>query len=226
MESRRKGRACEILFHMSILGLTPEEIAERARSSAKPPLTLERSLAYGALGFGVAGAVVFAAVGCGRPWMFDAFGAVGPYLVAAALFVLLGGATLGKLVIGPGRVGRFFALFGTAFFAYAALWTAAYFAVGGMAGELAGGLAGTPAAALVIVWAFGARKQGLRIILWLTLASCAGYFLGRVPYALVGGQVGMILFGALFGAVFGLGLGYVLHLAQAKARALLGPPAR
>ena len=209
---------------MSWLGLSPDEIAGRVRSSAAPtqPPSLERSLVRGALGFCLTGAVVFAVVGCGRPWMFRVFGPVGPYLVAAALFVLLGGGALGRLVIGPGGMARFYALFGAAFFAYAAGWTAAYFAVGGVLGELAGGLVGTPAAGLVIGWAFGARRQRPRLVLWLTLASCAGYFLGRVPYALVGGEVGMVLFGALFGAAFGLGLGYALFVAQAPARELLG----
>ena len=216
---------------MSWLGLTPDEIAHRVRSSAipTPPPTLRRSLVEGALGFALTGAVVFAVVGCGRPWMFRAFGPVGPYLVAAALFVLLGGWALGRLVIGPGGVARFYALFCLAFFVYAAGWTAAYFALGGVLGELAGGLVGTPAAGLVIALAFGAGKQLPRLLLWLTLASCAGYFLGRVPYALVGGEVGMVFFGGLFGAVYGLGLGYALFVAQAPARELLGreaPPAR
>lgn len=212
---------------MNWLGLTPDAIAERARSSAASihlP-TRGESLRNGALGLGIASTAVFAIVGCGRPWMFDYFGMLGPYLVAAALFAVLGGVALSRLVIGPARLSRFCLLFTIAFFTYAAVWVAAYFALGGLLGELVASLAGTPAAAMVIAWSFGAKKRWPAIVLWLTAANCAGYFVGRLAYTTPGGEVGMVLWGAIFGAVFGLGFGYVLFLAQEPVRRLLRPPA-
>ncbi len=211
---------------MNWLGLTPDAVAERVRGAAgqTPVPTLRQSLWLGGLGFCLASTAVFVAVGCGRPWMFRYLGPLGPYAVAAALFVLLGGGVLGRLVVGPGRMVRFYLLFCGAFIAYAAIWVAAYFVLGGVPGELVGSIAGTPAAGMVLAWAFGARSQAPRLVLWLTLANCAGYFLGRLPYWAIGGQLGMTLFGALFGAVFGLGLGYALYLAQAPVRRLLSDP--
>src|SRR5687768_1741716 len=94
-----------------------------------PPLS--RSIVIGAIGFGLASLVVFATVAFGERWMYAQLGLWGAYLVWTALFILLGGAALGSLVVGRWRLPRFYLLYGIAFFAYAIGWIGAYFTLRG-----------------------------------------------------------------------------------------------
>ena len=215
---------CRQSRSMNWIGLTPDAIAGRARLSAGQTRfpTQRQSLWYGGLGFCLASTAVFVTVGCGRPWMYRYLGLLGPYVIAAALFVLLGGGILSRLVVGPGRMVRFYLLFSIAFLAYAAIWVTTYLVLGGVIGELVGSVTGTPVMGVVLAWAFGAKKQLPKLVLGLTLANSAAYFLGRFLYWAIGGQLGMILFGVSYGAIFGLGLGYALFLAQAPIRHRLG----
>jgi hypothetical protein len=48
--------------------------------------------------------------------MHQYFGVLGPYLIATALFLLLAGGILSRLVIGPGRLARFYLLSVSPFF--------------------------------------------------------------------------------------------------------------
>ena len=151
--------------------------------------------------------------------MHQYFGVLGPYLIATALFVLLAGGILSRLVIGPGRLARFYLLFGVAFLSYAACWVVAYLALRGLGGELVGSVGGTFVMALVLAAAFGAKKALPKLVLALVLANLAGYSLGRfLFYGGIGGNLGMILFGACYGLGFGAGLGYALFLVQEPIR--------
>ena len=206
---------------MRLFGLTSDSVTEVAHLSAAKTRypTLRRSLLYGGLGFCLASIAVFAIVGCGKPWMNQYFGFLGPYVIAAALFILLAGGILSRLVIGPGRLVRFYLLFGVAFFCYAAIWVIAHFMLRSLVGELLGSITGTFLMALVLASAFGAKKGLPRLISALVLANSAGYFLGRLLfYEGIGGNLGMILFGASYGLGFGTGLGYALFLAQEPIR--------
>lgn len=209
---------------MNLFGLTPNSVAKRAHlSAAKTRLpTLKQSLCYAGVGFCLASIAVFAIVGCGKPWMYQYVGVLGPYIVAPALFILLAGGILSRLVIGPGRLVRFYLLFGVAFFCYAVSWVIAYLTLRSLIGELLGSVTGTFLMALILAGAFRARRAWTKLIPALLLANSAGYFLGRLLYEAIGGKLGMILFGASYGLGFGTGLGYALFLAQEPIRQRLG----
>ena len=209
---------------MNFFGLTPDSVAERTQlSPARTPMpTLKQSLCYGGIGFCLASIAVFAMVGCSKPWMYQYLGLPGPYVIATAFFILLAGGILSRIVIGPGRLVRFYLLFGVAFFCYAASWVIAYLKLRNLIGELLGSVAGTLLMALILAGAFGTKKALTKLILTLLLANSGGYFLGHLLHDAIGGKLGMLLFGAAYGLGFGTGLGYALFLAQEPIRQSLG----
>jgi hypothetical protein len=205
---------------MNLSGLTPNSVVQRVDSATGETRlpTLKQSLCYGSVGFGLASIAVFAIVGCGRPWMYRYLGALAPYLVATALFIILAGGILSRLVIGPGRLLHFYLLFSVAFFSYAASWVIAYLTLRNPLGELLGSIAGSCLMALVLAAAFKASNSLPKLFPVLILASSSGYFLGRLFHTVISGPVGMILFGASYGLGFGAGLGYALFLVQEPIR--------
>src|SRR5262245_62761731 len=99
---------------MDIFGLTSDRVMARIRQNGAPSSipSLSRSLLIGGFGFCFASLCVFATVAFAERWMYRNLGLSGAYIVWTALFILLGGALLSPLVIGPGRLGRFQVLFG------------------------------------------------------------------------------------------------------------------
>ena len=166
------------------------------------------------MGFGLASLCVFATVAFGERWMYTRLGLFGAYLAWTALFILLGGGVLGSLVVGRWRLPRFYLIFGLAFFAYAAGWVGAYFALRGAAGEWIGSLAGSVLMGSVFAAGFGAARSAVKLSLILFVANSIGYFLGSALNNAIGGSVGMLLWGTAYGLFLGAGLGAVLHLAQ------------
>lgn len=59
--------------------------------------------------------------------MYANLGLTGAYVAWTALFILLGGAVFGSLVVQRWPLPKFYFLFGIAFFAYAIGWVSAYF---------------------------------------------------------------------------------------------------
>ena len=104
----------------------------RAAGSVVVP-SLGRAALVGGVGFCVVSLCVFATVAFAERWMYARLGLGGAYAAWTALFILLGGGVLGVLVKGAWRLPRFYALFGAAFFAYAAGWVGAYFVLQGTA---------------------------------------------------------------------------------------------
>ena len=184
------------------------------QSSEPPPL--KRSLLIGMVGFGVVSLCVFATVAFAEGWMYRQLGLWGAYLVWTALFIVLGGGILGKLVAGRWRLPKFYLLFGLAFFAYAVGWIAAYFALRGAAGEWIGSLAGSLLMAAVFAIGFGVGRFTLTLAAILFVANSTGYFLGSALNNSIGGRLGMLLWGTAYGLGLGAGLGIVLYLAQAR----------
>jgi hypothetical protein len=184
-------------------------------AGARPaPSSLPGAALAGALGFGLASLAVFATVAFAERWMYSRLGVTGAYLVWTALFLVLGGGALNRLVAPPWRGRRFLGLFALAFFAYSAGWTGAYFLLGGAAGEWAGSLLGSVLLGLALALGFGVRSLALRLSLLLFAANSAGYFAGAALYQALGRPVGMLLWGAAYGLCLGAALGAALHLLQ------------
>ena len=176
--------------------------------------SLTKSIATGAIGFGVVSLCVFATVAFAERWMFQNLGLIGSYLAWIALFILLSGAVFGSLVVGRWRLPRFYLLFGLAFFAYAAAWMVAYFTLRNTAGEFVGSLAGSVLMALVFAAVFGSLQSTLKLSGVLFVSNFLGYFLGVALFNSLSEPTGMLLFGVVYGLFFGAGIGAALHLVQ------------
>lgn len=205
---------------MNLFGFAPDQIAARVRSSSGDghPLTLMQSVGFGAAGFCLASLSVFATVAFGERWMYRHLGVTGAYLCWTLLFIAVGGGVLSRLIIGPGRLARFYLLFSLAFLAYAAGWMGAYFTAPNRTGEWLGSLAGSALMGLVLAWAFGALRQSFGIMAMLFAGNSAGYFLGDFLNNSLRGKAGMLLWGLAFGLGLGAGLGAALYSAQRLAR--------
>jgi len=176
--------------------------------------TLRRSIATGAIGFGLVSLCVFATVAFGERWMYRNLGLVGAYLAWIVLLIMLSGAVFGTLVVGRWRLPRFYLLFALAFFAYAAAWMGAYFTLGRATGEVIGSLAGSILMAIVFAAGLGTLKSIIKLSAVLFVANFAGYFLGSTMFYYLRPPSGMLLFGIVYGLFFGAGIGAALHLAQ------------
>jgi len=181
-------------------------------------LMLGKSVWFGAIGFCLASLLVFATVAFGERWMYRHLGLMGAYVCWTLLFIGAGGGVLSRLVIGPGRLGRFYVLFSIAFLAYAVGWVAAYFAMPNRAGEWFGSVAGSVLMGLILTWAFGALRIAPKIVAVLFAGNSIGYFLGDFLNNTLHGKTGMLLWGVAFGLGLGAGLGAALYFAQAPIR--------
>jgi len=173
-------------------------------------------MAIGGAGFCLASLCVFATVAFAERWIYEQLGLWGAYLIWTALFILLGGAVLGSLVVGRWRLPKFYLLYGIAFFAYAIGWVGAYFTLRGTAGEWVGSIAGSILMALVFAVGFRTMRSILKLSVILFVANSLGYFAGSALNDYVGGKGGMLLWGISYGLCLGAGIGAVLHLAQAS----------
>ena len=176
--------------------------------------SLGRSIATGAIGFGVVSLCVFAMVAFGERWLYQTLGEIGAYLLCAVLFVLLGGAVFGSLVAGRWRLPRFYLLFGLAFLAYAVGWIIAYFVLRGTMGEVVGSVAGSILMAVVLAAGFRSLKSTVKLSAVLFVLNALGYFLGAALLYQFTHQPGLLLFGVVYGLFFGAGIGAALHLVQ------------
>ena len=149
--------------------------------------------------------------------MYRTLGLSGAYIAWTVLFILLGGAVLGSLVVGRWRLPRFYLIFGLAFFAYAVGWVVAYFTLRSSVGEWVGSLAGSVLMALVFATAFGAFRSILKLSLLLFVTNSVGYFLGSALNESLTGRSGMLMWGIVYGLFLGAGIGIVLHICQTKS---------
>jgi hypothetical protein len=179
--------------------------------------SLSRSILTGAIGFCLVSLLVFATVAFGERWMYRNLGDTGAYVAWTILFILLGGAAFGSLVVDRWRLPRFYLLFGAAFFAYATGWVTAYFVLRGTTGEWVGSLAGAVLMAIVFALGFGAIRSLLKLTAVLFLANSAGYFIGSTLNEVIRGRIGMLSWGLVYGLFLGAGIGMVLHICQTSS---------
>lgn len=193
--------------------------AEPSKALSSPAVpSLKRAIVTGGLGFGLVSLCVFATVAFGERWMYTHLGMLGAYLAWAALFIVLGGAALGSLVVDRWRLPKFFLLYGVAFFVYAAGWTAAYFSWPGPGGEWLGSLVGSILMAIAFAMGFGVIRATVKLAAILFAANSCGYFLGSALNNYFAGRGGMLLWGIAYGLFLGAGIGAVLQLAQTERK--------
>ena len=178
--------------------------------------SLKRSLLIGGLGFSVVALCVFTTVAFGEVWMYRKLTVYGAYLVWTAIFILLGGAVLGTLVVGRWRLPKFYLLFGLAYFVYALGWTVSYFTLRGFNGQWIGLLAGSILMAIVFAAGFRVLRSAWKFAVMLFVANWIGYVWGADLNDRFGETTGMLLWGAVYGLCLGAGIGAVLHFAQVQ----------
>jgi hypothetical protein len=185
-----------------------------SRDLHTPVASLARSIAIGAVGFGVVSLCVFATVAFGEEWMYRTLGVLGSYLVWALLFVVLSGVVFESLVVVRPRFANFYLLWAIAFLAYAAAWMLAYFVLGRMIGEFVGSLVGSIVMAVVLAAGFGSVRSIVKLSAVLFVANALGYFLGAALFDAYTSQTGLLLFGVVYGLFFGAGIGAALRIVQ------------
>lgn len=191
----------------------------------------------GALGFAVVSVAGFVPWAVFGKWFRGHGGEIGMYAICALVFIALSGLLLHRLILGKGSLGRFFKLFSLIFSAYSVAWIAGWMALRGHPGSIAGLAAGTLVMGLLMVAAFDAWKETLKVILALFLLNSAGYFLGGwIEDALVqacecSGQISpaspttmliaKLQWGVCYGLGLGAGLGLAFYFCQKEARRIL-----
>ena len=209
---------------MNLLHLDPESVIQRVKSSeaaARIP-SLLGSVLRGAIGFTLVSVAGFC------PWIFGINpmpgNSAGMYLTCALVFVVLSGLCLHGLIIGPGTLGRFYALFSTGFLLYAFAWIYFFMNFSKHQGSLLGLFTGTALMSAVFVQAFGAWNKLVHVVTALFLGNLAGYYGGWVVVMdLIGYETKptMLLWGVCYGLGFGAGLGLALYACQTRTREVL-----
>jgi len=179
--------------------------------------SLKRSVIIGGIGFCLASMCVFATVAFAERWMYRQLGFINAYLVWTALFIILGGGVLSLLVRKSFGLIKFYLIFALAFFGYAVGWTGAYFSMrGSKVGEWVASFVGSILMGLVFSVGFKAIRLTLGFSALLFVSNSLGYFVGSMLNDLVGGKIGMMLWGTIYGLCLGAGLGAVIYLAQTQ----------
>ncbi len=216
---------------MSVFKLDPDSVLQRVTARGDTPRmrSLWATVLQGALGFGLVGILAFAVWAVGGGWLMSHVGKYGFYGAIAVAFMGLAGLALGRLVIGPGALARFYGLFTLGFVLYSIVWCAIYFTLpgqlpgrlGGKLGEIFGSAAGLAVLCLLLLGAFNARQFFLPCWGVLFLLVTLGYYVGEPFHTWYPGAEGILVWGFCYGAGFGAGVGYVLYEAQSRTRELL-----
>jgi hypothetical protein len=193
----------------------------------------------GALGFTLVSVAAFSVWAWGGGWFRGRGGEPAMYAAVAVVFLGLTGLVLHPLVTGARRVARFYGVFLPAFLAYAAVWSAIWFALPHRAGEWLAALAGALVFVALTAWRFGRRSGWLPAAAVFFVLHTAGYFaggqgMGRLlqaarndgPGGLTPEQwlvLAKLAWGVGYGLGFGAGLGWVYAHLQRPAPASRPP---
>ncbi len=195
------------------------------------PRSLLKDTLHGSIGFAVVSIAAFSVWAFGAGWFRNLGGELGMYAAIAAVFLGLSGLVLGPLA---GGVGRFYKAFLPAFFVYAVVWTAAWFALPDKRGEWIGAAAGCLVFAWISMKMLGSTRGWLIAALALFVLHTAGYFAGDwsmydvfVPKAKAAGKgsadfqhymtLAKLSWGLFYGLGFGAGIGWVFNRARIAA---------
>lgn len=213
---------------MALFQLDPQSIAARVEASGDtiPTPTAGASVLRGTLGFAIVSVAGFS------PWVifdrwFPALREMDLYVACTAVFIGLSGVFLHRLIIGPGSLWRFYALFFFAFTAYAVVWVLFWMWLRGDAGSFAGLLGGAAALGTILALAFDAPRSILKIVAALFVSNSLGYYAGgwiEGKLAVDHRLASMLLWGVCYGVGFGVGLGMAFYWCQEQARILLRSP--
>jgi len=203
---------------------------EGARENGRADGSFIRAMISGAWRFAVVSMGGFAVWAAGGKWFHAQAGEGGLYAACAVAFIALAGLLMHPLIEGSRPVRRFYGIFTPAFFAYALVWSACWFALGYGTGEWLGLLGGSAAFIALTRWRMKSRRPLLAAVLILFAAQSAGYFIGgklmhfiaspagaELMGALSKAQRGLIAklaWGAIYGLGFGAGLGWAFHFFQ------------
>ena len=211
---------------MSRLQLDPASIVERVRASGSTAHipTLKESLLRGMLGFTFVSVAGFAPWAVGGSWFKAHGGILAMFLACAVIFIVLSGLLLHRLIIGPGSLGRFYAVFGLGFILYSAAWIPSYIYIRGHLGGVIGLGSGLALMSLVFTFAFDSLNNFVKVFLSLFLLNALGYFGGGiVVLGIIGYEntLTMLLWGICYGLGFGAGLGLAFYFCQEHHREML-----
>jgi hypothetical protein len=221
------------------------------QSGNEPKLRpLGNCLFIGGLGFCIVSLLVFGIWAFAAASLSRTIGEGGFYAVCAVAFIGLSGALFDRLVIGPGSLAKFYALFTSAFAIYSVLWCLAWFLLrkdsaewygfltGARPAGLVGAFLGTFAMAACLSAGFSNWKSFWKNAFILFGTHTAGYFLGDFLFTWLRGEfaeqalegiisrpvrmvIAKLAWGFGYGIGFGLGIGQNLHELQAPLRARL-----
>ncbi|MDB6038850.1 MAG: hypothetical protein JWM99_2691 [Verrucomicrobiales bacterium] len=189
------------------------------------------STVRGSWGFALVSLIGFGLWACAGSWFYKNVGEAGLYAATTAVFFAASGLFLHPLVHGSNSIRRFYKIFIPAFFAYAAIWCAAWFALRFGPGEWLGSFLGSFAFIALTGFGFGNYRGFLKAGLVMFVTHSTGYFLGGMLMHWLAGPEGRALlegfsksqisilaklsWGLLYGLGFGAGIGFAFWNFQA-----------
>jgi hypothetical protein len=220
---------------LTILEMNPDSL-----SNQSAPVV--RAMLAGSVGFSFVSLAGYSVWAFSGNWLHEHTGEAGLYIACLLVFLGSSGLFLRPLVHDGRPLLRTYGIFIPAFFAYAILWCAAWFALGFGAGEWAASLAGGTAFVAVTARGFRSFRGFVKVVIVLFIFHSAGYFLGGrlmlwmmkpAAAATLGGlskaQIGVIAklgWGLLYGLGFGAGIGYAFYTFQRQVNSSLEPKER
>ena len=190
-----------------MFGLEPDRTVKTETGSS---IFCCKGMPYAAFAFAVVSVIAYSI------WAFRLVPGRAPmYISIALVYFGLSGLSLSRLVVRPGTIGRFCVVFASLFLIYAVFWCLFWFGLKGkFHADLYGSAVGLAAMTFLFLKVLEKREGFLIVVSVLFTCHTLGYYLGGEGYAVVGGPIGRLIWGARHGLGFGAGLGFLLHHCQ------------